>query len=106
MNYDRPLSNLGALLKILEKVLPHLLNLHINSSNTSNHCQSTNWIFRSIGTGLLKIHIDILSSMDDDRVTALALLDLSAAFDTIGHTISLNRLDEWFGFTWKALDWF
>ena len=44
--------------------------------------------------------------MDDGRVTALTLLDLSAAFDTIDHTILLRRLGNWFGVNGKALDWF
>ena len=35
----------------------------------------------------LKIHNDILSSVDNGKVTASTLLDLSAAFDTIDHTI-------------------
>ena len=43
--------------------------------------------------------------MDDGRVTALTLLDLSAAFDTIDHTILLRRLGNWFGVSGKALDW-
>ena len=35
---------------------------------------------------------DILSTMDDGKITALVLLDLSAAFDTIDHKILLSRL--------------
>ena len=54
----------------------------------------------------LKIHNDMLSWMDDGRITALTLLDLSAAFDTIDHTILLRRLGDWFGVSGKALDWF
>ena len=30
----------------------------------------------------------------------------STLFDTIDHTILLRRLDDWFGVTGKALDWF
>ena len=60
----------------------------------------------STKTALLKIHNDILSSMDDGRVTALTLLELSAAFDTVDHTILLRRLGNWFGVSGKALDWF
>ena len=82
------------------------LNSHINSSNASNHHQSAYRKFHSTETALLKIHNNIMSSMDDGRVTALTFLDLSAAFDTIDHTVLLRRLDDWFRVTGKALDWF
>ena len=104
-NY-RPVSNLSFLSKILEKRVASCLNSHINSPHTSNDYQSAHRKFHSTETALLKIHNDILSSMDDGRVTALTLLDLSAAFDTTDHTILLRRLSHWFGMSGKVLDWF
>ena len=95
-NY-RPVSNLSFLSKVLGKVVVNQLNTHINSSNKSNQYQSAYRKFHSTETALLKIHNDILASMDAGKVTALTLLDLSAAFDTIDHTILLSRLDDWFG---------
>ena len=82
------------------------LNTHINSSNTSNQYQSAYKKFHSTETALLKILSYFLASIDAGRVTALTLLDLSAAFDTIDHTILLIRFDDWFGVTVKALNWF
>ena len=104
-NY-RPVSILSFLSKICEMVVASRLNSHINSSHISNDYQSAYRKFHSTETALLKIHNDILSLIDDGRVTALTLLDLSAAFDTIDHTILLRRLDDWFGVSGKALDWF
>ena len=42
---------------------------------------------------LLNIQNDILLNMAKGSVTALTLLDLSTAFDTIDHTILLDRLN-------------
>ena len=100
------MSNVSFLSKVLGKVVVNQLNTHINSSNTSNQYQSAYRKFNSTETSLLTIHSDILPSMDAGRVTALMLLDLSVAFDTIDHTILLSRLDDWFGVTGKALNWF
>ena len=86
--------------------MANCLNSHISSSKLSTHYQSAYKKFHSTETALLTIHNDILSSMDNGKVTALTLLDLSAAFHTIDHTILLSRLKEWFRVTGKALDWF
>ena len=43
--------------------------------------------------------------MDQQKVTMLVLIDLSAAFDTIDHSILFNRLEMNFGITGAALEW-
>ena len=106
MNNYRPASNLTFLSKFLEKVVVNQLNSYINSSNTSNKYQSAYRKFHSTETALLKIHNDILASMDAGKVIALTLLDLFIAFDTVDHTILLRRLDDWFEVPRKTLDWF
>ena len=60
----------------------------------------------STETALLRVFNDILRSMDQQKVTILVLLDLSAAFDTVDHNILLHRLHNRFGISGTALDWF
>ena len=60
----------------------------------------------SIETVLLKVTNDILLNMNDQRVTLLLLLDLSAAFDTVDHDTLLHQLQFTFGINGKVLSWF
>ena len=43
--------------------------------------------------------------MDNQEVTFLILLDLSAAFDTINHSLLMNILENDFGITGLAKKW-
>jgi len=60
----------------------------------------------SAETALLKMQKDILLNVDREHVTLLVLLDLSSAFDSIGHSILLSRLQHKFGFDRLVLSWF
>ena len=44
--------------------------------------------------------------MDKGEVTALTLLDMSAAFDTIDHATLTDRLSDWYGISGQAQIWF
>ena len=61
---------------------------------------------RSTETVLLSVYNSIITAMSSQQVTAVCMLDLSSTFDTIDHSILLNRLSTWFGIEGCALNWF
>src|SRR3984957_7247468 len=67
--------------------------------------QSSYQPHHSTETALLRVQNDILTGIDKKEVTLLVLLDLSAAFDTVDHTILLNRMQK-IGITGLVYDWF
>ena len=83
----RPISNLPFLSKILEKVVLHKSISHLQENNLSNQFQSAYRAGHSTEAVLLRIVNDIPSALDNDNISVLLLLDLSAAFDTIDHQI-------------------
>jgi len=54
---------------------------------------------------LLAVYDHIIKSTSEKKVAALCLLDLSAAFETIDHSILLHRLSSWFGFDDTVISW-
>ena len=90
-NY-RPVSNLSFISKILEKIVANRLQAHIKNNHLSNPLQSAYRKHHYTESVLVKVHNDIIISrpMDKGEITALTLLDLSAAFDTIDYA-TFNR---------------
>jgi len=53
-----------------------------------------------------KIYNDMLLAADSGQLTAVCLLDLTAAFGTVDHDLLLLRLEWQFGLRGVALQWF
>ena len=92
-NY-RPVSNLPFLSRILEKIVLARLSRHLVGNGLLEPLQSGYRSNHSKETALLKLVNDLLCSADEGKVSVLALLDLSSAFDTIDHEVLLKRLHD------------
>ena len=55
---------------------------------------------------MIKVQSHMFAAMDNQHVTLLVMLDLSAAFDTVNHEMLLNRMESRFGISRTVLDWF
>ena len=53
----------------------------------------------------MRVHNDIIRTIDQKKKVILVFLDLSAAFDTIDHDILINRLNDKYGFSGTVLRW-
>ena len=102
----RPISNLPFISKIIERVAAKRLSSHMTSNGLHDKMQSAYKPYHSTESSLLRVHNDILTAIDQKSGVLLALIDLSAAFDTVDHRILLCFLKETLGIRGTALKWF
>jgi hypothetical protein len=102
----RPVSNLSFLSKLIERAVLILLSEHLSKFCLLSVHQSAYRYNHSTETALLSLSDDLLTTADQKDASALVLLDLSAAFDTIDHQILLERLSYCFGLSGTAVNWF
>jgi len=79
---------------------------HPSTHNLYPLAQSTDRQHHCAETALLGVKNDIPLNMNQRRVTLLVLLDLSAAFENVDHTILLDRLQRDFGISGLVYSWF
>ena len=102
----RPISNLPFLGKVIEKSIIAQLDVFLQHNKIHNKFQSGFRKGHSTETALVKITNDLRVSADKKQVSVLLLLDQTAAFDTIDHSILIQRLEQWIGLSGAALSWF
>lgn len=103
-NY-RPVSNLPFISKVLERIAYAQILDHLTTNELTEKFQSAYKARHSSETALLRVVNDMLSAIDGGNMSLLTLLDLSAAFDTIDHTILSDRLETSFGINGTVLNW-
>ena len=99
-----PVSNLSFVCILNERAALNQIHGHLVCNNLYPVAQSAYRSNHGTETALLKVMSDILLNMNKQHVTILVLLDLSAAFDTVDHSILLNRLSSKLGLNGTALD--
>ena len=103
-NY-RPISNLSTVSKILERLVLARLRPHLHGSGNFSQYQSAYRAGHSTETALLDVLDGVYTAADDKQISVLIGLDLSAAFDTVDHSLLIDRLQSEFGVTDTPLDW-
>ena len=101
-----PISNVKVVSKLLEKAVVIQLTDHVMGHHLDETFQSAYKNFHSTETALVRVQNDILCAIDNNESIILLLLDLSDAFDTVGHSILLSRLRDRFGVNGTAVAWF
>ena len=101
----RPISNLSVTSKLLERLVAKQLIEYLTSSGLLPALQSAYRAHHSTETAVLKVLADILKAIDTGNLAVLALLDLSAAFDTVDHATLLQRLKTSYGISGTVLNW-
>ncbi|KAJ1200292.1 hypothetical protein NDU88_004116 [Pleurodeles waltl] len=100
----RPISLLPFPAKVIEKIVNTQLTHYLEDNSILDTSQSGFRRNHSTETALLAAKDDIRQQMDNSETSALILLDLSAAFDTVCHRTLLTCLHE-AGIQDKALNW-
>ena len=90
---------------MLEKVVATQIISHMETYDLLEPYQSAYRHGHSTETALLSLQSDILEMQDKHQGVFMVLLDLSAAFDTIDHSILLHRLQNNFGISGAVLNW-
>ena len=90
----RPVSDLGFISKVVEKVTLEQFMEHCNQNSLLLEYQSAYRKEHSCQASLVKLVNDILWGIENQLVTAIIILDLCAAFDTVDHDLLPDVLEK------------
>ena len=104
-NNNRPISLLPVLSKVCERVVHNQLTSYLQSNDTLSKSQSGNKRWHSCETSVIETTDTILNAIDKKKLTAVVLLDMSKAFDSVNHDTLILKLQD-VGISSDTLQWF
>ena len=104
-NNYRPVSHIIEVGKIVEKVIHEQVYDHFTKYNLFHDNHHGFLQNRSTATALIQLYDTWLTAAENRELAAALLLDLSAAFDIVDHSILLRKL-EIYGFSSGSISWF
>ena len=101
-----PISNLNTIGKLLERLFLARILPHTLATGNFNKFQSAYRKHHSTETALLRVLDDLYRIITRKNTVAVLIgLDLSAAFDTVVHSILIDTLQNIFGIRGTVLGW-
>ena len=101
----RPIALLPVMSKILEKFISRWLNQHMEKNRLWSDRQHGYRGKRSTATALLQLQEEVLKRFEEGHDVAVSSYDSSAAFDTLTHSILLEKL-KLYGCSKQVIKWF
>ncbi len=101
----RPVSVLPAPSKVLEKVVVNRVTRHMERHGFFPDEQHGYRESRSCATAVLTLQEQVLKDLEEGKPSLVVLCDLSNAFDTLDHTMILEKLTV-YGFTRSSINWY
>ena len=101
-----PVSNLSFLSKVLECCVLNQFAHHCSKYGLMPEYQSAYRKNFSCETAYVKIMNDCLWNMENQQLTAIVAIDLSASFDTVDHHMLIDVLNKRFNIERVALECF
>ena len=102
-NY-RPVSLLPILSKILERAVFCQIVGYLEDNSLLHPCHHGFRAKHNTTTALIQMYDRWVEAFEEKKLSAVVMLDLSAAFDVVDHSILLNKL-KLYGFDEDSLSW-
>ena len=104
-NNFRPISGIGHIPKLFEKLVDSQLREYLQSHSFITHSQSAFMKLHSTQTSLHNVIEYVLDNINENEINDICMFDLAKCFDTVDHKLLFLKLSK-YGLNGTELQWF